>query len=83
LVKLDDNISGRSEDKNSAKRFSTQLKLVKDLNTHWSVSNSTLYQNSKDLGDSVGSFFTDLEHELFDNRLEFSQIMISSCLALK
>lgn len=71
LVKLDDNISGRSEDKNSAKRFSTQLKLVKDLNTHWSVSNSTLYQNSKDLGDSVGSFFTDLEHELFDNRLEF------------
>ncbi|MCM1958393.1 TonB-dependent receptor [Acinetobacter modestus] len=71
LVKLDDNISGRSEDKNSAKRFSTQLKLVKDLNTHWSVSNSMLYQNSKDLGDSVGSFFTDLEHELFDNRLEF------------
>ena len=71
LVKLDDNISGRSEDKNSAKRFSTQLKLIKDLNTHWSVSNSTLYQNNKDLGDSVGSFFTDLEHELFDNRLEF------------
>ncbi|MBJ9984736.1 TonB-dependent receptor [Acinetobacter sp. S40] len=71
LVKLDDNVSGRSEDKNSAKRFSTQLKLVKDLNDHWSISNSALYQNSKDLGDSVGSFFTDLEHELFDNRFEF------------
>lgn len=64
LVKLDDNVSGRSEDKNSAKRFSTQLKVIKDLNDHWSIANSTLYQNNKDLGDSVGSFFTDLDHEL-------------------
>ncbi|MGQ1592703.1 TonB-dependent receptor [Acinetobacter baumannii] len=71
LVKLDDNVSGRSEDKNSAKRFSTQLKVIKDLNGHWSIANSTLYQNNKDLGDSVGSFFTDLDHELIDNRLEF------------
>ncbi|MDC5467308.1 TonB-dependent receptor [Acinetobacter baumannii] len=71
LVKLDDNVSGRSEDKNSAKRFSTQLKVIKDLNDHWSIANSTLYQNNKDLGDSVGSFFTDLDHELIDNRLEF------------
>lgn len=71
LVKLDDDVSGRSEDKNSAKRFSTQFKLVKDINENWSVSNSTLYQKSRDLGDSVGSFFTDLDHELLDNRLEF------------
>lgn len=71
LVKLDDHVSGRSEDKNSAKRFSTQLKIIKDLNDHWSIANSTLYQNNKDLGDSVGSFFTDLDHELIDNRLEF------------
>lgn len=71
LVKLDDNVSGRSEDKNSAKRFSTQLKVIKDLNDHWSIANSTLYQNNKDLGDSVGSFFTDLDHELIDNRVEF------------
>ncbi|CAM0719554.1 TonB-dependent receptor [Acinetobacter baumannii] len=71
LVKLDDNVSGRSEDKNSAKRFSTQLKVIKDLNDHWSIANSTLYQNNKDLDDSVGSFFTDLDHELIDNRLEF------------
>lgn len=71
LVKLDDNVSGRSEDKNSAKRFSTQLKVIKDLNDHWAIANSTLYQNNKDLGDSVGSFFTDLDHELIDNRLEF------------
>ncbi|WP_416202830.1 TonB-dependent receptor plug domain-containing protein, partial [Acinetobacter sp. AKBS16] len=71
LVKLDDNVSGRSEDKNSAKRFGTQLKVIKDLNDHWSIANSTLYQNNKDLGDSVGSFFTDLDHELIDNRLEF------------
>lgn len=71
MVKLDDNVSGRSEDKNSAKRFSTQLKVIKDLNEHWSIANSTLYQNNKDLGDSVGSFFTDLDHELIDNRLEF------------
>lgn len=71
LVKLDDHVSGRSEDKNSAKRFSTQLKVIKDLNEHWSIANSTLYQNNKDLGDSVGSFFTDLDHELIDNRLEF------------
>lgn len=55
LVKLDDYVSGRSEDKNSAKRFSTQLKLVKDLNEHWSIANSTLYQNNKDLGDSVST----------------------------
>ncbi|MCG7219851.1 TonB-dependent receptor plug domain-containing protein [Acinetobacter sp. AG3] len=71
LVKLDDDVSGRSEDKNSAKRFSTQFKLVKDINENWSVANSTLYQKSRDLGDSVGSFFTDLDHELLDNRLEF------------
>lgn len=71
LVKLDDDVSGRSEDKNSAKRFSTQFKLVKDINENWSVANSTLYQKSHDLGDSVGSFFTDLDHELLDNRLEF------------
>lgn len=71
LVKLDGNVSGRSEDKNSAKRFSTQLKVVKDINTQWSVSNSTLFQKSHDLGDSVGSFFTDLKYDLFDHRLEF------------
>lgn len=70
LVKLDDDVSGRGEDKNSAKRFSTQFKLVKDINENWSVANSTLYQKSRDLGDSVGSFFTDLDHELLDNRLE-------------
>jgi len=71
LVKLDDNVSGRDEDKNSAKRFSTQLKVVKDLSPHWTVANSSLYQKNSDLGDSVGSFFTDMKQELFDNRLEF------------
>ncbi len=71
LVKLDDNISGRGEDKNSAKRLSTQLRIAKDLNPNWRIVNSTLYQNNEDIGNSVGSFFTNLQHELFDHRIEF------------
>lgn len=70
LVKLDDYISGRAEDKNSAKRFSTQLRIAKDLNENLRLVNSTLYQKSEDLGNSVGSFFTDMTHQLLDNRLE-------------
>lgn len=71
LVPLDDQISGRAEDKNSAQRLSTQLKVNADLSRHWSILNSTIYQKNPDKGDSVGSFFTDLDYELFDNRLEF------------
>nr|WP_174505288.1 TonB-dependent receptor plug domain-containing protein [Acinetobacter sp. Marseille-Q1620] len=70
LVKLKDSVSGRDEDKNSSKRLSTQLRIIQDLNDHWSISNSTLYQNNKDLGNSVGSFFTDLKDEILDNRFE-------------
>ena len=70
LVKLKDYVSGRDEDKTSAKRFSTQLRVAKDLNQNWRIVNNTLYQKNEDLGDSVGSFFTDMSHELFDNRIE-------------
>ena len=71
LVKLDDHVSGRAEDKNSAKRFSTQLRVEKDLSQNWKLVNSSIYQKNEDLGDAVGSFFTDMRHELLDNRLEF------------
>lgn len=71
LVKLEDYISGRAEDKNSAKRLSTQFRISKDLSENWRTVNSSLYQKSEDLGNAVGSFYTDMSHELFDNRLEF------------
>lgn len=71
LVKLEDYVSGRAKDKNSAKRLSTQLRIAKDLNQNWRAVNSSLYQKSEDLGDAVGSFYTNMNHELFDNRIEF------------
>ncbi|MFU8926601.1 TonB-dependent receptor [Acinetobacter puyangensis] len=69
-VKLKDYISGRAEDKNSSTRFLTQLRIAKDIHPNWTIVNSTLYQNSKDKGNAVGSFLTNLKHEIFDNRLE-------------
>ncbi|MBD0180012.1 hypothetical protein IAF48_20240, partial [Acinetobacter baumannii] len=64
----------RSEDKNSAKRFSTQLKVIKDLNDHWSIANSTLYQNNKDLGDSVDSSIDYICHSKNGHLLGLKQV---------
>jgi hypothetical protein len=69
-VKLADDVSAREEDKNTSKRLITQLKIEKDLNPHWSLANSTLYEESRDKGNSVGSFFTDMDDKIFDNRIE-------------
>ncbi len=70
LVKLDDNISGRAEDKNTAKRLTSQLRVNVDLSPNWSILNSTYFQKSSDTGNSVGSFLTDYDDDLFDNRFE-------------
>ncbi|WP_197507282.1 TonB-dependent siderophore receptor [Mitsuaria sp. 7] len=57
-------------DKNTAKRATSQLRVVAELSPSWSLANSTLFQYSKDTGDSVGSFFTQFSDHLLDNRTE-------------
>lgn len=70
LVGLSDSAYSRPQDKNTARRDTSQLKAAHELNRDWSIVNSTLYQRSKDTGSSVGSFFTQYEDRIFDNRLE-------------
>lgn len=70
LVNLDDNISGRAEDKTTAERLKSQLRVNVDLSPHWSILNSTYFEKSTDTGNSVGSFFTDYNDEIIDNRFE-------------
>jgi len=69
-VQLSRSAFSRSEDKNTAKRATSQLRVVAELSPQWSVANSTLLQYSKDTGDSVGSFQSQFDDHLVDNRSE-------------
>lgn len=57
-------------DKNTARRVTSQLRVVAELTPAWSIANSTLFQYSRDTGDSVGSFFSQFSDHLLDNRTE-------------
>ncbi|OON63231.1 hypothetical protein B0920_07470 [Massilia sp. KIM] len=70
LVELSDSAYSRPQDRNTARRDTSQLRVAWDLNDRWSLHNSTLYQRSRDSGNSVGSFFTQFEDRIFENRLE-------------
>jgi outer membrane receptor protein involved in Fe transport len=70
VVTLSDSAYSRPQDQNKARRDASQLQLAWDLNESWSLHNSSLYQRSKDAGSSVGSFFTQIEDRIFENRLE-------------
>ncbi|MBL8505037.1 MAG: TonB-dependent receptor plug domain-containing protein [Methylobacillus glycogenes] len=69
-VKLSRSDFSRSEDKNTAKRGVSQLRVAIDLNPQWSILNSTMVQYSDDTNDSVGSFLTQFTDKIFDNRTE-------------
>ena len=62
--------SGREEDKNTATRLTSQLRVAWDLSPKWSLRNSTFYERSADTGDSVGSFLSQFDDKIFENRLE-------------
>lgn len=62
--------SGREEDKNTATRLITQLRVALELSPTWSLLNSSYYQRSQDTGDSVGSFLSQFSDNIFENRLE-------------
>ncbi|WP_141100657.1 TonB-dependent receptor [Roseateles aquatilis] len=70
LTSLSRSNFSRPEDKNTARRATSQLRVVAELSPEWSIANSTLFQDSKDTGDSVGSFFSQFSDHLLDNRLE-------------
>jgi outer membrane receptor protein involved in Fe transport len=70
LVSLSDSDYSRPQDKNTAKRDTSQLRFTWELSPNWNLLNSSLYQRSKDTGNSVGSFFTQFEDRIFENRLE-------------
>lgn len=69
-VKLSDSAYSRPQDQNTARRDTSQLRVAWQLNDAWSLHNSSLYQRSRDTGSSVGSFFTQIEDRIFENRLE-------------
>ncbi|WP_287110684.1 TonB-dependent receptor plug domain-containing protein [Methylobacillus sp.] len=71
LKKLSRSDFSRKEDKNTAKRGVSQLRIAIDLSPEWSILNSTMYQYSDDTNDSVGSFLTQFTDKIFDNRTEF------------
>ncbi|HEY1127878.1 MAG TPA: TonB-dependent receptor plug domain-containing protein [Roseateles sp.] len=70
LASLSRSDFSRPDDKNTARRITSQLRAVVELTPEWSLANSTLFQYSKDTGDSVGSFFSQFSDHLADNRLE-------------
>lgn len=70
LVSLSRSDFSRPQDKNTAKRVTSQGRVVVELTPAWSVANSTLFQYSSDTGDSVGSFQSQFSDHLLDNRLE-------------
>jgi outer membrane receptor for ferric coprogen and ferric-rhodotorulic acid len=67
---LSDTAYSNPNDKNTARRDTSQLRVAYDLSQNWSLLNSTLVQRSKDTGSSVGSFFTQIDDHVFENRLE-------------
>ncbi len=63
--------SGRPEDKNSAKRYISQLQVGVDLSDRWNLLWSGYVQRSINNNDSVGSFIYKNRSTLIDSRLEF------------
>lgn len=70
LVNLSRSAFSRDEDKNTARRATSQLRVSAELSPDWTLANSTLFQYSKDTGDSVGAFFSQFSDHLLDNRTE-------------
>lgn len=83
LVSISPRAFSRPQDKNTARRITTQLRTQIDLNPTWSVVNSTLLQDSKDTGDSVGSFLSQFEDRIFDTRFELRGGVELNVLGLK
>ncbi len=72
LVELDRNIgSGRPEDKNTAKRYFSQLQVGVAFSPEWSLLSSSFFQKSKNTNDSVGAFIYQNDSTLIDQRFEF------------
>ncbi|MDA8485438.1 TonB-dependent receptor plug domain-containing protein [Pseudomonas resinovorans] len=71
LVNLDSQVSQRAEDKNTSRRFATQLRGEWDLSPDITLANSTYYQDSDDTTDAVGAFQVQAKDEIFENRFEF------------
>lgn len=71
LKKLEANEgSGRPEDKNTAKRYVTQLQVGIDLSPQWNLLSSSYFQRSINTNDSVGAFIYQNRSTLFDQRIE-------------
>jgi len=62
--------SGRPEDRNRAKRYTSQLQLGVDLSHRWNMLWSGYFQRSVNDNDSVGSFIYRNRSTLFDSRFE-------------
>lgn len=70
LTSLSPQAGQRSEDQNSSRRFTTQLRIEGDLSPGVTLANSTFYQRSRDLTDAVGAFQVQSKDNLLDNRFE-------------
>lgn len=70
LTELSDSAYSRPQDENTARRDTSQLRLSWDVAPGWSVVNSALYQRSRDTGNSVGSFFSQIKDRIFEDRIE-------------
>ncbi|EQA98687.1 hypothetical protein L288_20275 [Sphingobium quisquiliarum P25] len=71
ITKLDANEgSGRPDDKNTAKRYVSQLQVGVDILPQLRLLSSSYFQRSINTNDSVGSFIYQNRSTLFDQRLE-------------
>lgn len=70
LTSLSDSAYSNPADKNTARRATSQLRLAWQVSPGWSLHDSALLQHARDSGQSVGSFFTNFNDTIFENRLE-------------
>jgi hypothetical protein len=70
LASISPATSGRAEDRNTATRLTSQLRVAWDLSPKWTLRNSSFYERSADTGDSVGSFLSQFDDKIFENRVE-------------
>jgi hypothetical protein len=62
--------SGRREDKNTSKRYISQLRVGVDLSSNWNLLSSSYFQRSVSTTDSVGAFFYQNRSTVLDQRFE-------------
>jgi outer membrane receptor for monomeric catechols len=71
LASISPQKSQRAEDKNTARRVTSQLRIAYDFSPNIKLVNSSLYLKSRDVTDATGTFQSQSKDSILDNRFEF------------